>query len=430
VCYPNQLAIDSKGNLWFTDLTENFVGQVTLNGFFITSLSPTTSAAGAATFNVTINGNGFVNGATAQLNGSTLLVTTFNNPTQLIAAMPANLGAATFNMSVINPGGAVSNSLPFTVTPPANTTISITTPTPLTSGVVGTAYSQTLAASGGTLPYTWRIVSGSLPAGLSLSPAGVISGIPTATGTQTFTVGLTDSAAVGASQSMTLTISGSAVFSSALRIPQILDGGGWVTGFSIVNIDQVPISFTFQFWDDSGHALAFPLLNGTPGILSGTLNPGASFFAQSAGSSPGLVQGWAEVASTGRIGVTGTFQLTSSGTRGQQAAVIGSASGSNVYMPFDNTQGNATAVAIANSNATQTLTVALSFVTDTGAKSTASITLPPKAHSAFVVPTAYPAVANSRGSINFSASSPDIAVTGLRFAPTVIGAITTLGTFQ
>lgn len=47
--------------------------------------------------------------------------------------------------------------------------------------VVGRAYSATLAASGGTAPYTWSITKGALPAGLSLNPStGVISGTATA----------------------------------------------------------------------------------------------------------------------------------------------------------------------------------------------------------------------------------------------------------
>jgi hypothetical protein len=62
---------------------------------------------------------------------------------------------------------------------PVSPTISITTNT-LTGGTVGTAYSQTLTASGGTAPYTWTIVSGTLPAGLTLSTRGVISGTPSA----------------------------------------------------------------------------------------------------------------------------------------------------------------------------------------------------------------------------------------------------------
>jgi len=52
----------------------------------------------------------------------------------------------------------------------------------LTNGVVGTAYSQTLSATGGTPPYTWTLTSGILPAGLSLSSSGVIAGTPTTAG--------------------------------------------------------------------------------------------------------------------------------------------------------------------------------------------------------------------------------------------------------
>ncbi|OYW20055.1 MAG: hypothetical protein B7Z52_02750, partial [Burkholderiales bacterium 12-64-5] len=54
------------------------------------------------------------------------------------------------------------------------------TPGTLAAGTVGTFYSQTIASSGGTGPYTYTLTSGTLPAGLSLSSAGVVSGTPTA----------------------------------------------------------------------------------------------------------------------------------------------------------------------------------------------------------------------------------------------------------
>ncbi|MCL5884659.1 MAG: Ig domain-containing protein [Deltaproteobacteria bacterium] len=71
--------------------------------------------------------------------------------------------------------------------------LSITTSSPLPDGVVGSAYNQTLAASGGTPPYAWSIVTGSLPAGLSLNQnTGQISGTPTTAGAGNFTVRVTD----------------------------------------------------------------------------------------------------------------------------------------------------------------------------------------------------------------------------------------------
>lgn len=61
--------------------------------------------------------------------------------------------------------------------------------TSLPGGAVGTAYSQTLAATGAWGAYSWSVSSGSLPAGLSLNAqTGVVSGTPTTGGTSTFTI--------------------------------------------------------------------------------------------------------------------------------------------------------------------------------------------------------------------------------------------------
>src|SRR5262245_26907732 len=66
-------------------------------------------------------------------------------------------------------------------------TVSVTTAS-VPNGSVGSAYSTTLVATGGTGVYTWSITAGSLPTGLSLGAStGVISGTPTAAGTYTFT---------------------------------------------------------------------------------------------------------------------------------------------------------------------------------------------------------------------------------------------------
>ena len=69
---------------------------------------------------------------------------------------------------------------------------------------VGTAYNVSLAATSGQGPYTYSVISGSLPPGLTLSSSGVISGTPTTAGNYTFTAKVVDKA--GSSDTATCTI--------------------------------------------------------------------------------------------------------------------------------------------------------------------------------------------------------------------------------
>ena len=66
-------------------------------------------------------------------------------------------------------------------------------PATLPAAQVGVAYSQSIAASGGTAPNTFTVTAGALPAGLTLSAAGMLSGTPTVSGSFSFTVKATDS---------------------------------------------------------------------------------------------------------------------------------------------------------------------------------------------------------------------------------------------
>ncbi|QDK82146.1 DUF11 domain-containing protein [Spirosoma sp. KCTC 42546] len=83
-----------------------------------------------------------------------------------------------------------SDPEPITVTP--SCAISLTTNS-LPVGTVGQAYSANLTVSGGTAPYSFLLVGGTLPTGLTLSSTGLISGIPTATGTFSTTIRISDS---------------------------------------------------------------------------------------------------------------------------------------------------------------------------------------------------------------------------------------------
>jgi hypothetical protein len=87
-----------------------------------------------------------------------------------------------------------------------------------------------------------------------------------------------------------------------------------------------------------------------------------------------------------------------------------------------------TAVAIANTNPTQALTVSMVFETEGGAQSTNSVVIQPHAQQTFVTPTLNPSVVGLRGSIKFTAPTADIAIVGLEFTST--GQFTSLGAFQ
>ena len=83
----------------------------------LTSLSPSSAAAGGPAFTLTVNGSNFVSGSVVRWNGANR-TTTFVSATQLTAAIPAAdiAAAGSASVTVQNPGGAVSNALTFTIT--------------------------------------------------------------------------------------------------------------------------------------------------------------------------------------------------------------------------------------------------------------------------------------------------------------------------
>ncbi len=117
-----------------------------------------------------------------------------------------SVGMQTITLTATDSEGATGNaSLNITITETA-TPLSITT-TSLSSGTVGVSYPATnLSATGGKIPYSWSILSGSLPPSLSLSISGIISGTFTTAGTYNFTVQVTDSSSPQQTASKALSI--------------------------------------------------------------------------------------------------------------------------------------------------------------------------------------------------------------------------------
>jgi hypothetical protein len=181
-----------------------------------------------------------------------------------ISGTPTTAGTSTFTVQVSDsssPQFTASQQFSITIAGP----LSITT-TMLPNATVGTAYSQTIAASGGITPYTFSLSAGTLPAGLTLSSAGVISGTPTAVGNPGFTVTVTDSTSPTpqtASAMLTLSAVNPPLTITTTALPNATDGTAYSATITATG-GAAPYSFSVT----SG-TLPIGLSLSNVGVLSG-----------------------------------------------------------------------------------------------------------------------------------------------------------------
>jgi hypothetical protein len=129
--------------------------------------------------------------------------------TGAVSGTPTTAGTFGFTAGVTDaqsPADSASRAFSIAVNPRTITPLAVTT-TSLPSAKRNKSYSATLAATGGSAPYTWSVVAGGLPPGLSLDPAtGVVSGRATTVGTYAFTVQARDSQSTPATDTQPLSI--------------------------------------------------------------------------------------------------------------------------------------------------------------------------------------------------------------------------------
>jgi PKD repeat protein len=198
----------------------------------------------------------------------------------LLSGTPISAGAYNFTVTASNAAGAATQAYT------GNVTASAVAPTIITTSLdpmnQGSAFNQTLSASG-TTPITYAIASGTIPGGLTLSSAGVLSGTPTGAGAFNFTVRATNSGGFD-DQAFSGTISASAIAPTITTTALNTLTVGTVFNQTLSASGTVPITWTLS----SGSLPAGILLTSNTGVLSGTpTTAGAYNFTLTATNSAG-----------------------------------------------------------------------------------------------------------------------------------------------
>jgi outer membrane autotransporter protein len=169
------------------------------------------------------------------------------------AFLPAPTVSQSF--AIVVPGGAVS----------------LSTPSPLPVGTGGTPYSLTFVSAGGATPYTYT-ETGALPAGLSMTAAGTISGTPTSAGTYSITVTVTDAATQTAQKTYQLTINAPGIALAPSTLPQGKVGAVYTSTTIAASGGSAPYSYAVT----SG-AMPAGLTLSPAGVVSGSPTAAGSF---------------------------------------------------------------------------------------------------------------------------------------------------------
>ena len=330
------------GSLTLNTPTVNLAHSTLTGQISVTATSPATIHS-ATVSNAQAGVGSWLSVQNSCADDTTCRATITATPSQLLSPKPGYtyIGKVTFTAS----DGSVAEALVnYTYEPSSETPITITSPSSFT-GLVDEEFSATLSASGGTSPYTWSGTD--LPAGVTLSSGGVLSGTVTSANTYAIPVTVTDSMGESQTATETLVIQNASTAIPTQIFPHMAADSTWQTNFLILNTGSSPMSFTLKFHPNSGTTVAVSGL-GAVSKISGTVPARGSVSVLTDTTVDS--DGWAELDSPS--GLSGVAVMQEAGS---QASVMMSAPGTKFTIPFDattigSTSGYVDGLAIANAD--------------------------------------------------------------------------------
>jgi hypothetical protein len=220
-------------------------------------------------------------------------------------------------------------------------------------------------------------------------------------------------------------------------IPHIADGGGWQTTLVLTNTiagtGSVSLTFRQEMPGSATQDWNLPFMEATltqaiggsreapvplgPPTISMPVASGATVFLHTLGTSSATSVGWAQAVVSPGIVAYAIFTQRLPGHTDQDGTAPGGAGTERVLVPFDNTAGFITSVAMVNP-ASASETIAVNVEIETGAISQTSISLPAQGHTAFGLADQLPATIGHRGLVEFYIARGSLSMIALRFNPT------------
>lgn len=314
--------------------------------------------------------------------------------------------------------------------------------------VLNQYYSAQCSVTQGAPPYNWSVSSGALPPGMYLTGQGTsvqIAGTPNVAGVYHYTISAVDSLSPvhqSATLAYAVTIQASAPKLGLVgSMAHLVSNQDWTTTFTLVNTSAGYAQTELNLWGDDGNSLPVPLDLPQQGAAESpvttpsfdwTLGSNASLIVQTdAPTSAPLQSGSAQLNATSGVGGFAIFHLNPTS---QEAVVpLETRNASSYLLAFDNTDGAALGVALANISA-QAANVAVVVRDDSGVQiGSGSMPMPGNGHSAFVLSGLFPATTGQRGTVEFDTpSGGQISVLGVRTTPpgtlTSVPALANVGT--